>query len=181
MNKDYRVSFRSLLGIMAAVLVTASLMLQAQEKGQQGQGQQGQGQQGGRAGAPQGGAPQGRGFTNLQILPKDIGFPQLVGIMQAFENALGVDCSYCHEFQGRGNPMNNFASDDKRPKKIARIMMTMARDLNMKLGMELGKPADEVTQVRCATCHRGSPIPRTEPVGAAPPAPAGGAPGGGRG
>ena len=168
-----QLSFRSVLGIMAAVLVTASLMVQAQGQGQgQGQGQaQGQAPAGRAAGAgapPQGG---GRGFTNLQIVPKDIGFPQLIGIMQAFENALGVDCSYCHEFHGRGNAMNNFASDDKRPKKIARLMMTMARDLNTKLGTDLGKPADEVTQIRCATCHRGSAIPRVEPVGAAPPAP----------
>ena len=40
-----------------------------------------------------------------------------------------------------GNPMNDFASDDKPPKKTARTMMLMVRDLNAKLGAELGKPA----------------------------------------
>jgi ribosomal protein S18 acetylase RimI-like enzyme len=28
------------------------------------------------------------------------------------------------------------------------------------LGAELGKPQAEITQVACATCHRGVPIPR---------------------
>jgi len=56
--------------------------------------------------------------------------------------------------------MNDFASDNKQAKKTARTMMLMARDINSKLGVELGKPANQVTQVQCVTCHRGLPIPK---------------------
>jgi len=103
--------------------------------------------------------------------------------MQAFAAGLGVACGYCHVTAqdaqaagargGRGDaaaaggrggaapmPMNDFASDAKPTKKAARTMMLMARDVNSKLGAELGKPAAEVTQVQCVTCHRGVPIPR---------------------
>ena len=57
-------------------------------------------------------------------------------------------------------PMNDFASDNKMPKRIARTMMLMTRDINSKLGAELGKPAASVTTVGCVTCHRGVPIPK---------------------
>jgi tetratricopeptide (TPR) repeat protein len=63
-------------------------------------------------------------------------------------------------FVGAGNPMNDFVTDDKQPKKVARTMMLMTRDLNAKLGAELGKAAADVTQVQCVTCHRGVAIPR---------------------
>jgi hypothetical protein len=56
--------------------------------------------------------------------------------------------------------MNDFASDNKMPKRVARTMMLMTRDINSKLGAELGKPAAQVTQVQCVTCHRGVPIPK---------------------
>jgi hypothetical protein len=82
---------------------------------------------------------------------------------------------------GRGAPagMNDFASDAKIPKRTARTMMLMVRDINAKLNAELGKPAADVTQVTCNTCHRGAAI----PMAALPPPPArgGGAPAGGQG
>ena len=106
--------------------------------------------------------------TNLQVLPKDMGGPQVVQIMQAFAAALGVQCAYCHVTATGPGTMNDFASDMKPPKKTARVMMLMARDVNARLGMELGKPASEVTQVQCVTCHRGLPIPAVN----VPPAPA---------
>lgn len=110
--------------------------------------------------------------TNLQVLPKDMTTPQVLPIMQAFAAALGVQCNYCHVTaqdgpagggRGRGAApaaMNDFASDNKQPKQTARTMMLMARDINSKLGVELGKPANQVTQVQCVTCHRGRPVPK---------------------
>jgi hypothetical protein len=98
--------------------------------------------------------------TNLQVLPKDMPGPQVVQIMQAFSAALGVQCAYCHVTATGSGTMNDFASDMKPPKKTARVMMLMARDVNAKLGAELGKPASEITQVQCVTCHRGLPIPK---------------------
>jgi tetratricopeptide (TPR) repeat protein len=82
--------------------------------------------------------------------------------MQNFNAALGVNCGYCHVFDGppATNPKNDFASDDKVTKKKARVMLAMARDVNMKLQAELGKPAAELTNVQCVTCHRGVAIPK---------------------
>ena len=145
--------------VIGVVLLTMSIV-SAQERGA------GQGDARGRgAGAAGGGGGQGAGRgpaapTNLQVLPKDMAGPQVVQIMQAFAAALGVQCAYCHVTAAGPGTMNDFASDVKPPKKTARVMMLMARDVNAKLGMELGRPAAEVTQVQCVTCHRGLPVPK---------------------
>ncbi len=124
-------------------------------------------QGGGRAGgaAPQGqggGAPQLPAPKNLQFFPKDMTAQQIIPIMANFNAALGVNCGYCHVFDGppATNPKNDFAADEKETKKKARVMLTMARDVNMKLQAELGKPAAELTNVQCITCHRGVAIPK---------------------
>jgi len=110
-------------------------------------------------GAAGGGAPQPPPMTNLQIIPKDTPRPQVIAAMQAFTQALGVQCNYCHVQEGRGG-RNDFASDEKPPKKAARGMMLLAREVNTKLPDAVGKPADATTRVGCATCHRGVPIPK---------------------
>src|SRR5262245_2707923 len=107
---------------------------------------------------------QGRGGqppapSNLQVLPKDISRDQLLQTMQAFTQALGVQCNYCHVQEGRGG-RNDMASDEKAPKKTARQMIVFARELNEKLPTVVGKSAAETTRVGCATCHRGVPIPK---------------------
>ena len=96
---------------------------------------------------------------NLQILPKDISRPELIARMQGISQALGVRCQFCHvdDDPGRANDM---ASDEKPPKNMARAMMRFTGDLNARLATALGKPAAEITQVQCATCHRGVPIPK---------------------
>jgi len=133
-----------------------------------------QGQQG-QAGGRQGGPPPQR---NLTVLPADIETPRLIQIMQGFEGALGVTCEHCHVYLGRGNPMNDFASDAKQPKKTARIMIQGLRDFNMRLASsDLGKPAADVVRVQCGTCHRGKAIPDYVP----PPLPEPAARGGGAG
>jgi hypothetical protein len=81
------------------------------------------------------------------------------------------------------------ASDEKQPKKTARVMMIMARDANAKLtasANDLGKPAAQIKPVMCGTCHRGKAVPdyvAPPPPAAAPRGggPAGGAPAGGAG
>jgi hypothetical protein len=142
--------FSVLLTAVGVVLVTA--MISAQQ-------------------APAGGAPQGRGGgaapqlpepKNLKFFPKEMTAQQIIPIMANFNAALGVNCGYCHVFDGppATNPKNDFASDEKPTKAKARVMLGMARDVNMKLGAELGKPAADVTQVQCITCHRGVAIPK---------------------
>jgi hypothetical protein len=98
-------------------------------------------------------------MTNLQIIPKDTPRPQVLAIMQAFTQSLGVQCNYCHVQEGRGG-RNDMAADEKPTKKAARGMMLLAREINTKLPEAVGKAADATTRVGCATCHRGVPIPK---------------------
>jgi hypothetical protein len=78
-----------------------------------------------------------------------------VGIMnRGYARALGVRCTHCHE-------EHDFASDALRPKRAAREMAVMHRDINQRLARmsELeGSPEDRF--INCATCHRGSLDPR---------------------
>jgi hypothetical protein len=104
-------------------------------------------------------APPQPPMTNLQIIPKDTPRAQVIATMQAFTASLGVACNYCHVQEGRGG-RNDFASDEKAPKKAARGMMLLAREINTKLPEAVGKSADATTRVGCATCHRGVPIPK---------------------
>jgi tetratricopeptide (TPR) repeat protein len=73
--------------------------------------------------------------------------------MQEISSALGVSCNYCHTAErGSGTP---------EPKKeIARAMIAMTRDLNAKIAVSVGEPAESLTRVQCITCHRGVAIPR---------------------
>ncbi len=89
-------------------------------------------------------------FTNLKLLPKDIGKRELTETMRGFASALGVGCEHCH-VEAKGGP--DFASDDLEHKRIARGMMKMVRDLNGKLPSVTGRPSP--LEVRCVTCHRG--------------------------
>lgn len=89
---------------------------------------------------------------NLQVLPKDTPREQVLATMQAFTQALGVNCSYCH--------VQDRAADDLRTKAAARQMIGLAREINQKLPQAVNKPADQATRVGCATCHRGVPIPK---------------------
>jgi hypothetical protein len=141
-----------------------------------------------RAQQPPAGAPpagpggQGRGGTppppqNLQVLPKEIPREQLLNLMRGISQGLGVQCSYCHIAEGRGG-RNDFASDDKQPKKTARVMMQLTQRVNETISTGIGKTAADVTRVGCFTCHRGKAIPDPVPPVAPPAQQAPGAPGG---
>src|SRR5262249_25452130 len=126
----------------------------------------------------QGGQAAGRGQAppspqNLQVLPKDISREELLGTMRGYTAGLGVQCNYCHVQEGRGG-RNDFATDEKQPKKTARVMITMMNHVNETLASGIGKPAAEITKVQCITCHRGEAIPKNPPPPPAPAAPAGG-------
>ncbi len=63
--------------------------------------------------------------------------------------SLGVDCHYCH--------VDNFASDDKPAKGMARKMLTMTHSINdSTFGGKM--------EVRCYTCHRGQAEPQSRPA-----------------
>jgi len=138
------------------LLITVAISAQAPQGGGRAGGAAPQGQGGGRGGGPQVPAPK-----NLQFFPKDMTGQQILPIMQNFNAALGVNCTYCHNSEPPvDNPKNDFASDEKDTKKKARVMLQLARDVNMKLQSEMGKPAAELTNVQCVTCHRGVAIPK---------------------
>lgn len=61
-------------------------------------------------------------FTNLQVLPKDISKPDLVGIMKTFSVTLDKRCSFCHVATDDLSQAD-FASDEKETKKKARALL----------------------------------------------------------
>ena len=112
----------------------------------------GGGQRGARGGpAGGGGAPWGGGGgpKNVQVLPAGADIP---ATMQTFVQSLGLlekgTCTYCHA--------EDRSSDEKRPKQVARRMITMMRAIN-------GTFPDGKPHVTCYTCHRGSTTPLMEP------------------
>src|SRR3954469_7015777 len=119
-------------------------------------GQPGQGRQGG--GAPA--AP----LKNLQVFPKDTTQAQILPTMRAFEGALQVECGHCHVWTGPGVPTNDFASDAKPQKDIARAMIRMVNDANAAITPAVAKgdnkSAEQVQKITCATCHRGQAVPQ---------------------
>jgi len=99
----------------------------------------------------------GRGATpppapkNLKLLdPKtDIRF-----VMQNFNAALGVECTYCH-VQG------DMAADTNPKKEMARKMIAMVRLIDTSFPSTAGVFPDGYHEVDCSTCHRGSTKPET--------------------
>ena len=94
-------------------------------------------------------------FKNIQWL-KGVPAGQFLRIMNGgYSRALGVSCTHCHVEQ-------DFASDDKRPKRAAREMAVMHRMINEQLKkMEnLKTPKSENRAINCSTCHRGGIDPR---------------------
>ena len=126
-------SLRPKWGIMFPMRLTISLLLlmlpliaQPPQEGRKGGG-------GGRA-----------PHKNLKIIKDD----EVGPMMRAFTQSLGVRCDYCH-IQGK------FDSDENPKKETARMMLTMAHDLNAKF-------PDGKVHITCYTCHRGKTTPETE-------------------
>ena len=120
--------------------------------GQGGSPGDGAGARGGAGGGPPrggGGPPRGGGGgpKNLQVLNA----ATLPETMQSFVQALGLldkgTCNYCHP--------DDKSSDEKRPKVVARRMVTMLRAIN-------GTFPDGKQHVTCYTCHRGNTTPLRE-------------------
>ena len=110
-------------------------------------GPPGRGGAGGQGGFGGGGGGRGGG-KNVQVL----GAAPIPETMQSFVQALGLldkgTCTYCH--------VEDRSSDEKRPKQVARRMITMMRGINGTFG-------DGQQHVTCYTCHRGSTKPLMAP------------------
>jgi Photosynthetic reaction centre cytochrome C subunit len=113
--------------------------------------------------------PPEKKFSNLKVLPQNIGEHQLDSIMDNYCRALKVDCDFCHkpakDLTGLA-PANNdidFALDNEM-KENARRMMRMTIDIN-KIHFNFdttGKPGYLLNVVTCNTCHRGNTFPAHE-------------------
>jgi hypothetical protein len=119
-----------LLGLTAGTLLSVPLFAQ---------------QQGGRGAVPSVPA------KNLKLLDSksDISFA-----MQMFDEALGVQCTYCHA-------EGDFAADTNPKKEMARKMIGMVRLIDTSFPSSAGAFPDGYHEVDCITCHRGSVKPET--------------------
>jgi len=88
-------------------------------------------------------------FKNIQAL-KGIPADQLIPAMQFISASLGVDCEFCHVH-------DKMDSDDKKPKKTARQMITMMLDIDK-------NNFDGRLEVTCYSCHRGASKPVSIPA-----------------
>jgi photosynthetic reaction center cytochrome c subunit len=88
-------------------------------------------------------------YQNVQVLT-DLTVAEFIHQMTAQANwvAPQEQCAYCHN-------LNDFASDEKYQKVVARTMLRMTRDINVNAQKHV-----QQTGVTCYTCHRGQPIPQ---------------------
>lgn len=83
-------------------------------------------------------------YKNIQVL-KGVPSDQVLTVMKAFTEGLGVNCVYCHV------STEDLSKDDKAMKQTARKMLEMVRQMN--------KTYPTNGQVTCFTCHRGAAKP----------------------
>lgn len=104
-------------------------------------------------------------FRNLRVLSPNLTHDELIATMKSYARSLGTRCEHCHvvtEVDGR--EQNDFASDAKPEKNVARTMMRMTASINSEFLARVNVHGQKAT---CATCHRG----RTVPEQWTPPAP----------
>src|SRR5258706_8318167 len=96
-------------------------------------------------------------FTNLQVLPKDIGKAALVMKMREIATDLNFRCHNCHVGPDDLEGMD-FATDEKTTKRVGREMLRMVQSVNATLKTLPAR--DEPRQsLSCFTCHRGAQRP----------------------
>ena len=98
-------------------------------------------------------------FENLKVYPKDISKQDLISDMRTFALGLGVRCSHCHVGDESKPLPEDFASDAKETKKIARIMLRMRDNINQNylLPSRVGGP--RFAKVQCVTAITSSTFP----------------------
>jgi hypothetical protein len=90
-------------------------------------------------------------FKNVQVL-KGIPVDEFMSTMGFFSASLGYSCENCHE----GNTWDDYISDTRQKKRLARGMVTMVNTINKNFfgGRQV---------VTCYSCHHGGEVPRVTP------------------
>lgn len=97
---------------------------------------------------------------NLKVLPRDISDEKLDSIMNSYNRALGVDCSFCHAQAKNRTDSLDFASDELPMKEEARKMMRLTIQINKDyFYFDSTIRPEYLNVVTCLTCHRGDPMP----------------------
>ncbi len=102
--------------------------------------------------------PAGEVFQNIQNF-KQVPAGRLLAIMKfGYARSLGVNCNHCHAPE-------NWASEEKPTKQIARDMHKMSAAINGELLPSIkafeGRTGRDRPIVNCTTCHRGQVKPAT--------------------
>ena len=93
--------------------------------------------------------PAGEVFKNIQQF-KQVPAGRLLAIMKfGYARSLGVNCTHCHTPE-------NWASEEKPTKQIARDMRTMSSKINSDLLKNMESLGGRRAIVNCTTCHRGA-------------------------
>jgi hypothetical protein len=97
---------------------------------------------------------------NLQVLPKDISDQKLDSIMESYNKALGIGCSFCHS-PAKNNPDSlDFAMDGNPMKEEGRKMIRMTIEINKNnFYYDKSIRPEYLNVVNCRTCHRGEAYP----------------------
>jgi len=91
-------------------------------------------------------------FKNLKMFT---GMPakRLLAIMNiGYSKSLGVSCGHCHN-------TDDFSSDEKVQKEIARQMAAMNKEINNNLLKNIKNLQSDPAVINCTTCHRGETKP----------------------
>lgn len=87
-------------------------------------------------------------FKNIRLMTRS-NAGRLLSVMEVgFSRSLGVSCTHCHV-------ADQWSSDEKTPKRIAREMSEMVKTINTTLLSSIADLKSENPIVNCTTCHRG--------------------------
>lgn len=99
-------------------------------------------------------------YKNLKVLPKDITEAKMDSIMNSYNKALGIGCSFCHSPMAGYADSLDYAADKNEMKENARSMIRMTIDINKKnFYYDTTIRPEYLNIVNCRTCHRGEPYP----------------------
>lgn len=113
--------------------------------------------------------PASRVFENVRVL-RDLPAGEFLRTMnEVYGRGLGQACSACHV-------PNDFASDQRKNKIIARRMQQMTDRINAQDLATIPELDEDWKRVTCVTCHNGTSHPRNEMPAPGAPAPLPGIP-----